>query len=100
MKEHPTILLTGPVLGGVVGSMLCVTTFLYINHDRQAKEWSKAPTNHTGFEGHWPPPSGDFNWCELDYVYTPWVIEVWNSLTSCCFLLGEHHVNAFSERLG
>ena len=80
----PIILLSGPVLGLIVGSMLCCTTFLYLNHDRESKQW----VNMTQREGHWPPPSGDFNWCEPDYVYTPWVTEVLNSVTSLIFCVG------------
>jgi len=84
-ESKPTILLTGPVLGGLVGCMLCVTTFLYINHDRENKEWVDASNQR---KGHWPAPTGDFNWCEPDYVYSPWVVELLNSATSCCFLPG------------
>jgi len=64
--------------------MLSVTTFLYLNHDRENKEWIKA----TRAEGYWPPPSADFNWCEPDYIYTPYIAELWNTLTSFLFLVG------------
>ena len=32
------MLLTGPMLGGVVASLLTLTTTLYLNHDRESKE--------------------------------------------------------------
>ena len=38
----PPVLLTGPVLGGLVAALLSVTTFLYLNHDRENKEWVAA----------------------------------------------------------
>ncbi len=85
----PGVLLSGPVLGGIVGSMLCVTTFLYLNHDREAKEWREASASTSAQRtGMWPPSTADFNWCEPDYVYTPFVMELWNSLTSLCFVIG------------
>lgn len=80
----PPVLLTGPILGGVVGALLCVTTFLYLNHDRERKEWVVATQQGVG---HWPPPTSDFNWCEPDYAYTPWIAELWNTLTSLLFLV-------------
>ena len=82
----PSVILSGPVLGVVVLSMLCVTTTLYLAHDREAKEWKRI-SNETA-SGYWPPPSGEFNWCEPDYVYTPLVTELWNSVTSLSFLVG------------
>jgi hypothetical protein len=81
----PPVLLTGPTLGGLVAALLSVTTFLYLNHDRENKEWTSASAARAG---HWPPPSADFNWCEPDYVYTPWIAEVWNTVTSLLFLVG------------
>jgi len=60
---------------------------LYLNHDREAKEWDQS-VNRSQLAGYWPAPTGDFNWCEPDYVYTSYVTEVWNSLTSLCFLPG------------
>ena len=80
----PPTLLTGPVLGGVVGALLSVTTFLYLNHDRENKEWIVA-SRKTGFWGH---HTADFNWCEPDYVYTPYVAEMWNTTTSFLFCIG------------
>ena len=79
-------LLTGPVLGGLVASMLSVTTLLYLIHDREVKEWRVANTSQ--HVGYWPAPSGDFNWCENDYVYLPHVAELWNTVTSLCFCVG------------
>ena len=64
-----------------------MTTTLYLNHDREAKEWDQSVPNSTT-TGHWPAPSGDFNWCEPDYIYTPYVTELWNSVTSLSFCVG------------
>ena len=79
------------MLGGIVGCMLSCTTFLYLNHDREHKEW-RGGHNSTRQQqqrsGMWPPSTADFNWCEPDYVYTPAIVELWNSLTSLCFLIG------------
>ena len=85
-EAAPPVLLTGPVLGGIVGAMLSVTTTLYLNHDREEKEW--ITVNTTQRTGHWPAPTGDFNWCEPDYVYSPYLMELWNSLTSFGFVVG------------
>ncbi|MEC7934119.1 MAG: ceramidase domain-containing protein, partial [Pseudomonadota bacterium] len=79
------VLLTGPVLGGLVGALLSVTTFLYLNHDRDNKEWIVATQSASGY---WPAPTADFDWCELNYVYTPYIAELWNSVTSLLFLVG------------
>lgn len=87
-QQAPPVLLTGPMLGGVVASLLTLTTTLYLNHDRESKEWDGGPNARQAKAGYWPAPSADFNWCELDYVYTPFVIELWNSVTSFCFLAG------------
>ena len=88
-QQAPPVLLTGPMLGGVVASLLTLTTTLYLNHDRESKEWDGGPNaRQRAKAGYWPAPSADFNWCELDYVYTPFVIELWNSVTSLCFLAG------------
>ena len=81
----PPVLLTGPILGGLCGALLSVTTFLYLNHDRENKEFTAATRDSTGF---WPAPSADFNWCEPDYVYSPYVAEMWNTVTSLLFLVG------------
>lgn len=85
--EPPPMLLTGPVLGCIVGTLLCVTTLLYLSVESGEKnEFDVArETNATGI---WPAPTGDFNWCEPDYVYTPVVMELWNTLTSLCFCIG------------
>jgi len=80
------MLLTGPRLGGIVGAMLCVTTFLYLSHDREEKEWVTG--NAAQRTGHWPAPTSDFNWCEPDYIYTLFVMELWNTLSSLCFVIG------------
>ena len=85
--QAPPVLLTGRRLGLVVSSLLSLTTTLYLNHDRQAKEWDQGVTDVTA-QGYWPAPSGDFNWCEPDYVYTPLIMEMWNSITSLCFCVG------------
>lgn len=85
-EAAPPVFLTGQSLAGIVGSMLCVTTTLYLNHDREEKEWMTV--NATQRTGHWPQPTGDFNWCEPDYVYSAYVMELWNSLTSFCFVVG------------
>ena len=86
--EPPPTILTGRVLGGVVASLLSVTTTLYLNHDRKSKEWRGQNDSSRQAAGRWPPPTADFNWCEPDYVYTPFVMELWNSCTSLCFLIG------------
>ena len=82
----PPVLLTGPILGGLVGALLSVTTFLYLNHDRDNKEWVR--DNTPASIGHWPAPSADFDWCEPNYVYSPWIAELWNTVTSLLFLIG------------
>jgi len=33
-------------------------------------------------EGYWGPPTASVNWCEADYVATPYVAEIWNALSS------------------
>ena len=81
----PPVLLTGPILGGLVGALLSVTTFLYLNHDRDNKEWVAASQANIG---HWPSPTSDFDWCEQNYVYTPWIAELWNTSTSLLFCIG------------
>jgi len=82
----PPVLLTGPILGGLVGALLSVTTFLYLNHDRDNKEWVR--DNTPASIGHWPAPSADFDWCEPNYVYSPWIAELWTTVTSLLFLIG------------
>jgi hypothetical protein len=32
--------------------------------------------------GYWSPRTASVNWCEPDYVYTPYVAEFWNTLSS------------------
>ena len=81
----PPVLLTGPILGGVVFALLSVTTTLYLTHDRdEAGGWGAMKSN----EGYWPEPTADFDWCEINYVYTPYVAELWNSVTSLLFCVG------------
>lgn len=82
----PPVLLTGPVLGGAVAALLSLTTTLYLNHDRDNKEWIVA--TQANYIGRWPLPSADFDWCEPNYLYTPWIAEMWNTLTSLLFLVG------------
>lgn len=81
----PPVLLTGPVLGGLIAAQLSVTTFLYLNHDRENKEWKAASGDHQGW---WPAPTSDFDWCEPNYLYTPMIAEVWNTVTSLFFCIG------------
>lgn len=38
-------------------------------------------------QGVWGPKTASVNWCEPDYVYTPWVAELGNSLSSF-FIVG------------
>lgn len=93
-QRAPPVLLSGPVLGIVIFLMLCCTTTMYLSHDRTVKAWENVNTTatitgtHRQTFGFWPPPSGDFNWCEDDYVFTPYVSELWNSATSLCLLVG------------
>jgi hypothetical protein len=65
----PPVFLSGPVLGIIIFLMLCCTTTLYLFHDRHAKAWETdtVPSSKTAL-GYWPPPSGDFNWCEVGYI--------------------------------
>ncbi|KAI8607159.1 ceramidase [Chytriomyces sp. MP71] len=37
-------------------------------------------------EGFWGPTSSTLNWCEEDYVLTPYVAEFWNSTSNVFFL--------------
>jgi dihydroceramidase len=87
--QSPPVLLTGPVLGIVIFLMLCCTTTLYLAHDRTVKAWENVGmADNKTLVGYWSPPSGDFNWCEVDYVFTPYVSELWNSATSLFLLVG------------
>lgn len=77
------VLLSGPVLGAVIASLLTLTTTLYLTHDREAEAFDLAPASNQT-RGYWGEATGDFNWCEPDYVYSPYVVEVWNSITRPC----------------
>ena len=56
----PPVLLTGPILGGVVFALLSVTTTLYLTHDRDvAGGWGAMKSN----EGYWPEPPASSRSC-------------------------------------
>ena len=38
-------------------------------------------------DGFWGPPSATMNWCEEDYVVTPWIAEFWNTLSNLTFVV-------------
>ncbi|CAD7937886.1 unnamed protein product [Amoebophrya sp. A25] len=43
----------------------------------------------SGFRGHWEPHSALIDFCEPNYVWTPYVAEFWNSVTAVgMFLIG------------
>mmetsp|Transcript_52579 Transcript_52579/g.87275 ORF Transcript_52579/g.87275 Transcript_52579/m.87275 type:complete len:303 (+) Transcript_52579:3-911(+) len=86
LPTPPPTLLTGRILGTLVGALISVTTFLYLNHDRENKEWKHRVVAKRAV-GYWPPPSADFNWCEPDFVYSPAIAELWNTVTSLLFLV-------------
>eukprot|EP01048_Picozoa_sp_COSAG05_P023868 COSAG05_NODE_5355_length_1198_cov_10.876638_1_plen_292_part_00 len=77
------LVLSGTHLGVTIGTMLIGTTYLYLNHDESFD--GAGPQQRVG---RWSPPTGEFNWCEEDYLYTEHVAEVWNSLTSLAFCIG------------
>lgn len=76
------LILSGPVLGVMIASMLCITTTLYLSHDRESEPFDVAVSDR---QGYWGKATGDFNWCEPDYLYSPYVVELWNSVTSFAF---------------
>eukprot|EP00038_Savillea_parva_P015366 m.220041 g.220041 ORF g.220041 m.220041 type:complete len:288 (-) comp30816_c0_seq1:410-1273(-) len=44
--------------------------------------------SHLGNEiGWWGKPSSTMNWCEEDYVVTPWVAEFWNTVSNLAFVV-------------
>ncbi|KAI8865360.1 hypothetical protein GQ42DRAFT_129594, partial [Ramicandelaber brevisporus] len=44
-----------------------------------------------GYEGYWGPVTSSIDWCEPNYVWSPYVAELWNTLSSLviCFV-GEY----------
>jgi len=38
--------------------------------------------------GYWDPVNSTIDWCELNYVYTFYIAELWNTLTNVPFILG------------
>jgi dihydroceramidase len=80
-------LLGGKAQGWVVASLLVVTTTLYLRHDREKAAWGKTTAAHQGV-GYWGGPTGDFDWCEPNYMYSEYVVEPWNAITSLAFLPG------------
>lgn len=78
--------LSGPALGAIVTSLLLVTTWLYLFHDRENDQWDLDSTART--MGYWGSATGDFNWCEPDYIYTEYIVEFWNTISSAVFIPG------------
>jgi len=35
----------------------------------------------------WGVPNSSINWCEYDYLYSPYVAEFWNSMSSLCMTI-------------
>jgi len=38
-------------------------------------------------EGYWGTPDAEFNWCENNYVYSYYIAELWNTITSASYVL-------------
>lgn len=55
-----------------------------------------------GFEPYWGPPSATIDWCEENYLFTPYIAELINSLTNIGFiLLAIHHIySTFKNKHG
>lgn len=56
----------------------------------------------TSYEPFWGPPSATIDWCEENYLFTPYIAEVVNAFTNIGFvLLATHHIySTFKNRLG
>lgn len=37
--------------------------------------------------GYWGPPSATIDWCEANYVYSPYIAEFWNVLSNLSFIV-------------
>ena len=43
--------------------------------------------NNFEFEGYWSPMTGDFDWCEYNYLLTKYIAEPWNTFTSIIYCI-------------
>ena len=56
-----------------------------------------ANASRSSNDGYWSPSDGDFDWCEYNYQFSPYIAELFNSATSLlyivCSLITAHAIN-------
>jgi dihydroceramidase len=70
-------------VGLIVGVLMCFTLpcYYYMIPDTLVDS-----TESKGKEGYWGRPDAEFDWCELNYMTTPYIAEPFNTFTSILYL--------------
>ena len=75
----PSVLLTKVVRAAAAGVVITILPLLALLISRGPKRIDSGPD---AGQGMWGAKTASANWCEADYVVTPWIAEFWNSMSS------------------
>lgn len=65
-----------------LGCLLFITSTSYIFYMPQALKGGNRDNN-----GYWGDPDAEFDWCEYNYYFQPYIAEIWNTLTGFTYII-------------